>query len=109
MSGALDNRHLPPLDDLIEALRQGNLRESEQVIFKQQPKLQESRQQNRKIYEAIAELLVALGNTSGGYIFFGVDESGTIEGLSDQKATADAVLHASREVVRPLILVGIRE
>lgn len=109
MSGTLDNRHLPPLDDLIEALRQGNLRESEQVIFKQQPKLQESRQQNRKIYEAIAELLVALGNTSGGYIFFGVDESGTIEGLSDQKATADAVLHASREVVRPLILVGIRE
>lgn len=51
--------------------------------------------------EKIARTLVALANTKGGYVLFGVDDDGTIVGVESEKSEIEMIYHAARDFVDP--------
>jgi predicted HTH transcriptional regulator len=57
--------------------------------------------------EKIARTLIALANTKGGHILFGVDDDGSIIGVESEKSEADLIrdagLHYCDPAIRPAI------
>jgi predicted HTH transcriptional regulator len=51
--------------------------------------------------ERIAQGLVALANTGGGVIVFGVNDNLRVEGLDDAEAVRDELVRICREMVAP--------
>jgi len=76
--------------EIEEILKNG---ENQQTIFKEYVKSPEK----------FASDIVALANSNGGNIFIGVDEKGTIKGLSDEEAesTWQLVLNSTFDYVKP--------
>jgi predicted HTH transcriptional regulator len=51
--------------------------------------------------EKIAKEIIALANTKGGYILFGVDDDGTVVGVRSEKSELDEIEHAARFLIDP--------
>lgn len=51
--------------------------------------------------EKIAKEIIALANTKGGYILFGVDDDGTVVGVRSEKSELDEIEHAVRFLIEP--------
>src|SRR5512139_43003 len=57
--------------------------------------------------EKIARTMIALANTKGGHILFGVDDDGSIIGVESEKSEADLIREAGSEFCEPKILPEI--
>jgi predicted HTH transcriptional regulator len=57
--------------------------------------------------EKIARTLIALANTKGGYILFGVDDDGSIIGVESEKSEVDQIREAGTMYCEPAILPEI--
>jgi predicted HTH transcriptional regulator len=55
--------------------------------------------------EKIAKELIALANTKGGYILFGVDDDGTVVGVRSEKSELGEVEHAAEFLCSPPIRI----
>jgi predicted HTH transcriptional regulator len=55
--------------------------------------------------EKIAKELIALANTKGGYILFGVDDDGTVVGVRSEKSEQGEVEHAAEFLCSPPISI----
>ncbi len=53
--------------------------------------------------EKIARTMIALANTKGGHILFGVDDDGSIIGVESEKSEADLIREAGAEFCEPKI------
>lgn len=53
--------------------------------------------------EKIARTIIALANTKGGYILFGVDDNGTIIGVESEKSEIELIYAAARDFIDPPI------
>ncbi len=53
--------------------------------------------------EKLARTLIALANTKGGYILFGVDDDGSIVGVESEKSEVELIEHAGRAYCVPAI------
>jgi predicted HTH transcriptional regulator len=53
--------------------------------------------------EKIARTMIALANTKGGHILFGVDDDGSIIGVESEKSEADLILEAGTSFCDPEI------
>lgn len=51
--------------------------------------------------EKIAKEIIALANTKGGYILFGVDDDGTVVGVRSEKSELDEIEHAAQFLIDP--------
>lgn len=51
--------------------------------------------------EKIAHELIAFANTKGGYLFFGVDDDGSIVGLQSEKSELDEIDHVAQFLCDP--------
>lgn len=51
--------------------------------------------------EKIAKEIIALANTKGGYILFGVDDDGSIYGVESEKSELDELEHTSQFLIDP--------
>jgi predicted HTH transcriptional regulator len=51
--------------------------------------------------EKIAKEIIALANTKGGYILFGVDDDGSIYGVQSEKSELDEIEHSSQFLIDP--------
>ncbi|MBX3042306.1 MAG: putative DNA binding domain-containing protein [Candidatus Kapabacteria bacterium] len=51
----------------------------------------------------LAKEIVAIANTSGGYLFVGVDDNGKIYGIASEKAESDIVMTACKFHIEPPI------
>lgn len=57
--------------------------------------------------EKIAKEIIALANTQGGYILFGVDDDGSIYGVESEKAELDDLEHTSQFLCDPPVRIMI--
>ncbi len=57
--------------------------------------------------EKIARTMIALANTKGGHILFGVDDDGSIIGVESEKSEADLIREAGTEFCEPKIVPEI--
>jgi len=57
--------------------------------------------------EKIARTLIALANTKGGYILFGVDDDGSIIGVESEKSEVDQIREAGATYCEPAIVPEI--
>lgn len=55
--------------------------------------------------EKIAKEIIALANTKGGYVFFGVDDDGSIYGVPSEKSELDEIEHASQFLCDPSVRI----
>ncbi len=53
-------------------------------------------------FEKIAREIIALANTRGGYIFFGVNDDGTVCGVESEKGEAELIKRALNEYCLPV-------
>jgi predicted HTH transcriptional regulator len=55
--------------------------------------------------EKIAKEIIALANTHGGYILFGVDDDGTVVGVQSEKSELNEVEHAAQFLCDPPVRI----
>jgi predicted HTH transcriptional regulator len=53
--------------------------------------------------EKLARTLIALANTQGGYILFGVDDDGSVVGVESEKSEVELIEHAGQAYCVPAI------
>jgi len=58
--------------------------------------------------EKIAKEMIAFANTRGGYIFFGIDDSGDIFGVESEKGEADQIREAAEKYCEPPLAYKIQ-
>jgi predicted HTH transcriptional regulator len=58
-------------------------------------------------YEKIAKEIIALANSNGGKIFFGVDDDGSIIGVESEKETAYLISQTANEFCQPRVKLNI--
>jgi predicted HTH transcriptional regulator len=57
--------------------------------------------------EKIAKEIIALANTQGGYILFGVDDDGSIYGVESEKSELDELEHTTQFLCDPPVRIQI--
>lgn len=57
--------------------------------------------------EKIAKEIIALANTKGGYILFGVDDDGSIYGVPSEKSVHDEIEHTAQFLCDPPVRISV--